>query len=308
MMNVLNGVLPVFAIIGLGTGLKRLQVIDDAFLVVADRLIYFIFFPTLLFWKIGKPSPEDSVEWAFIAAILLSVFALFLASLVFVKMSRMPRFAVGSFCQGCYRFSTYIGMATVMAAVGEDGVRRFAVLIGFVIPFINVLAVSTLIWFSDKEYSRGRKTALLAKTMVSNPLILACLMGLIYAKLNTPFPAFVENTLALMSTMSLPLALISIGGSLRLTSFAGHLRYSLIAALFKLILLPVVGYLILNLLEVAPGAVIVGMIYCALPTSPNNYILSSQLNSDVDLAAASIVLSTLLSILSLSTVLALFVG
>jgi len=308
MVSVLNGVLPVFAVVGLGIVLKRLRVVDDAFLGVADRLIYYIFFPALLFWKIGKPSPENSMEWGFIAAIMLSVFVVFVASLAFVKLRRMPSYAVGSFCQACYRFSTYIGMATVMAAVGEEGVRRFAVLIGFVIPFINVLALSTLIWFSGPEYPRGRRATLLAKAMVSNPLILACLTGLIYAKLKIPFPTFVDNTLALMSTMALPLALISIGGSLRFTSFGGHLRYSLMAAAFKLFLLPVIGYVALKILNVAPVALQVGMIYCALPTSPNNYILSSQLNSDVDLAAGSIVLSTLLSILSLSAVLMLFGG
>jgi len=308
MVSILNGVLPVFAIIALGVALRRLRVIDDAFLVVSDRLIYYIFFPALLFWKIGKPTPEGSVEWVFIGAVMLSVLTVFVASLVFVRASRMPSYAVGSFCQGCYRFSTYIGMAAVMAALGEDGVRRFGILIGFVIPFINVLAVSTLIWFSGEEYSQGRKAALLVKAMVSNPLIVACLMGLLYSRLGTPFPIFVDNILSLMSMLALPLALISIGGSLRFSAFAGHLRYSLMAASFKLLLLPAVGYAILHLLQVSHASFQVAMIYCALPTSPANYILSTQLNSDVDLATSSILVSTLLSIGSLSLALILFVG
>lgn len=308
MMSILNGVLPVFAIIALGSALKGLRVIDDAFLSISDRLIYYIFFPALLFWKIGKPSPEGSVEGLFIVAVMLSVLTVFVVSLLFVKATRMPSYAVGSFCQGCYRFSTYIGMAAVMAALGEDGVRRFGILIGFVIPFINVLAVSTLIWFSGEDYSLKDKKVLLAKAMVSNPLIVACLAGLLYARLNTPFPVFLDNTLGLMSMLALPLALISIGGSLTFTTFAGHLRYSLTSAAFKLVLLPLVGFGMLHLLQVSPASFQVAMIYCALPTSPANYILSSQLNSDVDLATASIVVSTLLSIGSLSLVLALFVG
>lgn len=307
MVSILNGVLPVFAIIALGIVLKHVRVIDDIFLGVSDRLIYYIFFPALLFWKIGKPSPEGSIEWVFIGAVMASVLTVFVASLLFVKASRMPAYAVGSFCQGCYRFSTYIGMAAVMAALGEDGVRRFGVLIGFVIPFINVLAVSTLIWFSGEEYSPRRKIALLGKAMLSNPLIVACLTGLLYARTNIPFPVFVDNTLGLMSMLALPLALISIGGSLTFTALTGHLRYSLAAAFFKLGLLPAVGYAMLKLLQVYDVSFQVAMIYCALPTSPANYILSSQLNSDVELATASIVVSTLLSIASLSVVLALFV-
>ena len=40
-----------------------------------------------------------------------------------------------------------------MTATGEDGILIFGVLIGFMIPLINVLSVSTLIWYSGKQYS-----------------------------------------------------------------------------------------------------------------------------------------------------------
>jgi predicted permease len=139
--------------------------------------------------------------------------------------------------------------------------------------------------------------------MVSNPLILACLSGLAYSSLNTPLPRVVDNTFGLMAPLTLPLALISIGGSLTFTKFADNLKYSSIAALFKLVLLPLVGWTVMMLLQVSDLSFKVAMLYFALPTSPANYILSGQLNSDVDLATAAIVLSTVLSIVSLSVTL-----
>ncbi len=306
MTLILNSVIPIFAIIALGTFLRRFQLIDDTFTRVSDKLIYYIFFPALLFWKIGKPAAGATIETRLILAVLCAVFCVFLLSLVFVKLFRVPDHAVGSFSQGCFRFSTYIGMAVMLAALGEEGVRQLGVLIGFVIPFINVLAVSTLIWFSGESYAWPRKAILLVKATLLNPLIIACMLGILYSELNTPFPVFVDNTLGLTSLLTLPLALISIGGSLTLEKLRGHLKYASVAALFKLIIIPVVGYSCLRLFHVSGLPFTVAMIYFSLPTSPNNYILSAQLNSDVDLATATVVFSTLLSIGSLSAILIIF--
>ncbi len=179
MILILNSVVPIFAVIALGHLLRRFQFIDDTFIKVSDKLIYYIFFPALLFWKIGKPAGTATLETRLIFAVLCAVFIVSLASLIFVKLVRMPNYAVGSFSQGCFRFSTYIGMAVMLAALGEEGLRQLGVLIGFVIPFINVLAVSTLIWFSGESYAWPRKAVLLAKATLLNPLIVACMLGIL---------------------------------------------------------------------------------------------------------------------------------
>ncbi len=308
MVSILNSVFPIFALIALGSVLKTLRVITDDFIRVSDRLIYYIFFPVLLFWKIGKPAQTLGVDGSFIAAVLCAVFVVFVLSLVYVKFSGMQDREVGSFTQGCYRFSTYVGMAVVMADSGEEGVRQFGVLISFVIPFINVLAVSSMVWFSGDHSSRGVRTSLLLRSTLSNPLIIACVLGGLHSRFGSSFPVFVENWLRLMSLAALPLALIAIGGSLTFTAFGRHFKYSAVAAVFKLMVMPLVGYGFLHAFHVAGVPFRVAMIYFALPTSPNNYILSALLNSDLGLAAAAIVLSTLLSLPALSATLAIFGG
>jgi malonate transporter and related proteins len=303
MPAILNSILPIFALIALGSLLKRLRLIDNSFIAVSDRLIYYIFFPALLFWKIGKPAGSSVVDWGMIAAVLCSVFAVFVLSLVFAKMVKMPNREVGSFSQGCYRFSTYVGMAVVMADIGESGVKLFGVLVGFVIPFINVLAVTSLIWFSGRAQSGRDAGVLLIKSTLTNPLILACILGMLYSRVGVPLPVCLNNALALMSLLALPLALISIGGSLTFSEVGRHITYSVAAALFKLIVMPVTGYYLLHAFQVAGPPYRVAMIFFALPTSPNNYILSALLDSDVGLATASIVSSTLLSMAALSATL-----
>jgi len=299
---ILNSVFPVFALIALGSVLKRLKLTDDHFTAVSDKLVYYIFFPALLFWKIGKPASGRIVDWTLIAAVLSAVAVICVASLAYARLTKMPHRWVGSFCQGCYRFSSYVGMAVVLGCLGEPGVREFGVLIGFVIPFINVLAVSTCIWFSENECSGSQRALFLFKAMVSNPLIWACLLGIGYARLGYGFPAFVEGTLSLMTLITLPLALLSVGSSITFTGMRNHTRAALAAAAFKLVALPLVGYGLLWVLSVTGTPFHVAMVYFALPTSPANYILSAQLDSDTDLAVATIVSSTILSIVSISAV------
>ncbi len=104
---------------------------------------------------------------------------------------------------------------------------------------------------------------------------------------------------------AMPLAMLSVGAALSLAGIKDHFKLSLIASIFKLLVLPAIGFLMLTTFDVTGVAFKVGLIYFALPTSPALYFLSSQLNSDTELASAAIALSTILSFFSLSVALLL---
>ena len=300
---ILNNLFPVFALLFIGHLLKRIGFTHDAFLKTADKLIYYIFFPALLFWKIGAAASNDAGDPGLYQAAICAVLGIYIFSSIYIKICRVPAYQAGSFSQSCYRFNTYIGMAVVLNALGEEGARQFSILIGLIIPIINVLAVTTLSWYSGIKVSLLQRVRSTLKALASNPLIIACLAGIAYWKMIGGFPIFIDNTFRLAAFVTLPLALFSIGGTLTLGGVKDHLKLSLIACVFKLILLPVAGYLLLDLFKTNGISFKVGMIYFALPTSTALYILSSQLRSDTQLASVSIALSTILSSISLSAAL-----
>ena len=300
---VLDSLFPVFALLLLGNLMKRYRLSNEAFLKTSDQLVYFIFFPTMLFWKIGGAPSPSAVDARLCLAALAALFFIYILSCGAIRIFNVTSFQAGSFSQSCYRFNTYIGVAIVMNALGTHGVRLFGILIGFLIPVINVLAVSTLIWFSDKSFTPKERARITLKAIISNPLILACIAGIFYAKFVNIFPVFLENSFQLMSYATLPLALFSIGGVLTLDNLKGHLKVSFLASIIRLLIYPITGFLFLKWFNVTGPAFKVGMIFFTLPTSSAIYVLSSQLNSDTELASASIVLSTLLSFVSLSIVL-----
>jgi malonate transporter len=302
---VLNSIFPVFSLIVLGYLLKKFNLTNDIFLSTSDKLIYFIFFPALLFWKIGGFS-SIAINWLFCGTVLSAIIAIYFLSCITLKVFKVTDYQAGSFSQSCYRFNTYIGMAVIINALGDEGVKHFGILIGFAIPLINFLAVSTLIWFSGRDFNLGQRIRITVKALLSNPLILACIAGILYARFTGYFPVFIDNALRLSTFVTLPLALLSIGGSLTLKNFKEHFRLSLVASALKLVLLPITGYLFMKEFNVPLMPFKVGMIFFTLPTSTAIYVLSSQLNSDTQFASASIVISTVLSFFSLSIILLMF--
>jgi len=302
---VLNSLFPVFALILSGSLLKRYGMTNDVFLQTADKLTYYIFFPLLLFWKIGNSSTALFSNSGLYKAVICAVLIVFGLSTVFIILFKVADFKAGSFSQSCYRFNSYIGVAIVLGALGEEGIQHFGILIGMIIPIINVLCVSILIWFSGEKTLLANRMGQILKGLVSNPLILACISGIVYANLAQGFPPFIDSTLELCSFVALPLAMLSVGAALSLAGIKDHFKLSLVASIFKLLILPAVGYLLLTAFGVAGIAFKVGLIYFTLPTSPALYILSSQLNSDTELASAAIALSTILSFFSLSAALLL---
>jgi len=285
--------------------LKRFRLTDAHFLKVADKLIYYVFFPLLLFWKIGATDTGAATDLKYCVAVILAILLIYMFSAGFIYFSGVTAFQAGSFSQSCYRFNTYIGMAVIMNTHGSEGVRLFSLLIAFTIPVVNVLSVSMLIWFSSGQYTLKIKSVYIFKALVSNPLILACVAGIVYGNSIGRFPLFLINSFKLAAYATLPLALLSIGGSLTFKGLKKNFGLVLKASAFKLVMLPLAGLLLFKLMHVTGMAFHVGMIFLALPASPAIYILSSQLDSDTELATAVILLSTILSFISLSMVLCL---
>jgi hypothetical protein len=138
MMSIFNNLVPVFALMAVGHFMGRIKFVEKGFFTSADRVVYFIFFPVMLFWKIGGTDSAESINWALTSTVLGLLTGAWLLSLVYAKFTKMPANQVGAFSQCCYRFNTYVGLAVILSALGEDGVTEFGILISVVIPYLNV--------------------------------------------------------------------------------------------------------------------------------------------------------------------------
>lgn len=303
-----NVIIPIFVVIAVGSFVKRIGLLDDDFFRMSDKFVYYVCFPVLLFWKIGEPNGQVANLASQTIAVFATVTFGFAVSIILIYTLGINRYAAGSFAQGCFRFNSYIGLGVVLGAMGEQGLKYFGILIGFIIPYINVLCVGTLIWFAEKDYDRSRQSGIMVKALVSNPLIIACVAGIIWSKTAIGFPALVDQVFKLLSGVTLPLALVSIGGSLSFRSLGETAGPAILSTVVKLVLTPLVGFYFLNLLKVDGLAMQTAMIFFCLPTATSTYILSALMGSDTRVASSSIMVSTLASLPALAMCLWLFVS
>jgi predicted permease len=163
-----------------------------------------------------------------------------------------------------------------------------------------------LLFGSDNKESGGVRKVLLQ--LVTNPLLLACVLGVAYGQLGMGLPWAVNRGLEALGRMALPLALIGLGASLVENGVRGQIGLSVCASVLKLLIAPVVGFLVGTWIGLTSTEMTVALIFLATPTAINSYILAEQMGGDEALAATAVVICTLLSVVALAVVLSLVPG
>ncbi len=300
MTSVLDSLLPLFLLIALGVVLRRTDLVGESFFQTSDRLVYYVFFPLLLFLKISRPTPGFMVHWSWLAVLLAVMVLMAGASLVAARLLGLSRPQVGAFSQTTYRFNTYLGLAVILTLFGEAGIKYLGVLISAAIPLANLMAVSVLIWCQGSGARLRPRLGHLIRELLVNPLILACLAGLAYGALGWGLPVFVDRTLDLLGSLSLPLALLSIGAALKFAPLRRHQAPALAAVALKQVALPCLGLAGLWLVGATGDFWRVAVIWLCLPTSTLAYVLAAQLDGDAELAAAAIFVSHVFALVTLT--------
>ena len=294
-INILNIVLPVFAVITLGTLLKRLALIDAPFLQQTNRLVYYVCLPLLLFYEIGRADFLVNFNGRLVLASILAVTATFLISYTYTVVRGYPPAARGVFSQGAFRGNiAYVGLAIVFNALGQEGLTRAGILMGFLVPFLNLYAIIALLW-PHRQAGSQAGTNVLMRQIVLNPLIIASFAGIAWSFLAIPMPLLLERSLKIASGMALPLALLAIGGAFSLERLRGDLFTATLAAGAKLIWMPLLAAGLLHLFGVSGRDLEIGVLIAGTPAATANYIMAQQLKGDAELAGTIVMLSTLLS-------------
>lgn len=293
-IEIINIVLPVFAVIALGALLKRIGLIDATFLQQTNRLVYYVGLPLLLFYEIGRADFLANFNGQLVLGSILAVTATFLLSYAYTAVRNYPPAARGVFSQGAFRGNiAYVGLAIVFNALGQSGLTRAGILMGFLVPFLNLYAILALLWPHHANSDEG--WPLLLRRIAFNPLILASFAGIAWSFLAIPTPLLLERSLKIATGMTLPLALLAIGGGFSFERLRGDLFTATLAAGAKLIWMPLLAAGILMGLGVGGTDLEIGVLIAGTPAATANYIMAQQLKGDAELAGTIVMLSTLLS-------------
>jgi len=304
-LDILTIVIPVFLVIGLGFVLKRLNLIDDHFLFQTNRLVYYVALPLLLFYKIGTADFFANFNGSLVVGSSLVIAIGFAVSYGYAALRGYAPATRGAFSQGAFRGNlAYIGLAIVFNAYGEDGLTRAGILMGFLVPVLNFFAILALLW-PHRRTGGHQGRAFWVRQIAFNPLIIASFAGIIWSFLHLPIPVILDRSLHIATGMTLPLALLAIGGSFSLRKLKGDLTCALLSTTIKIIWLPIIAAALLYAMGVRGQDLAIGVLFAGTPTATATYIMAHQLKGDAELAGSIVMMSTLLS--ALTYTLALFI-
>lgn len=300
-MEILHAVLPVFLVIAIGAGARRFRFIGQEFIDTANALVYYLLLPALLFYKIGTSNFREAFNAPLVAGGYAATVATFLLATLLSRRLGVPPAAQGAFVQGAFRANlAYVGLPIVFSAVGDAGLRKAGILLGFMVPLLNILAVTALLL--PHGTANGRKENLLRvlRQLATNPLILSSFLGIAWSGFALPLPRLVGNTLDILSSATLPLSLLCLGGSFSFQRARSGFRVAALAASMKILLLTAVGIAVYRWLGLSGEDLRVGAIMMGCPTAVVTYVMASQLGGDTDLAGSIVVVSTAASAVTIT--------
>lgn len=296
MWNIVEIVLPVFLIIGLGYGIRRTGLVDDHFFQQTNGLVFYVCLPILLFYKIGTADFATSFNFKLVIATSAAVGCCFLIAYLYGAWREYPAPVHGAFCQGAFRGNlAYIGLAIVYNAYGDPGLTRAGILLGFLVPVLNIFAILALILPQQQQQTNYQA---ITKQVILNPLIIASLIGILWSFFHLPMPIILDRTLNIAAGMTLPLALLSIGNSFTLDGLKGDVRKAALATAMKLLLLPIVTTGFMLMLGISGLDFAIGLLMAGAPTAVATYIMASKMGADGELAGTIVVLATAFSAIS----------
>ena len=305
MALVIAALLPVFLLIVLGFVLKRSLLRLETQWHGLERLTYYVLFPVLLIQTLVKADltqvPVAGVGGALLLSLLLmSLLCLALRPLLARCAIDGPAFT--SIFQGATRWQTYVALAVSVSLYGDTGLALASVAMVAIIPLVNVFSVGVLAHYASPE---KQSIPAIVMTVVRNPLIWACAIGLALNILHLPLPRIWHEVADALGRSALAIGLLVTGAGLHL---AGMFRPSLAAAIavvLKLVLMPVLAIALALWFGLAGSNLAIVAVCSAVPASSSAYVLARQMGGDAPLLAQIITLQTILAAITMPIAIAL---
>jgi malonate transporter len=264
-----------------------------------ERLTYHLLFPVLLFASITR-SPLHPAQTANLALVGVSTLLCGVALAYALKLwPGVDARLHASGAQTAFRFNSFIALAVAERLGGAEALTSMALLIALGVPIGNVGAVWPLARHGGHHYGRE---------LLSNPLILITLGGLLFNVAQLQLPDVVGTTLHRMGLAAIPLGLMAVGAGLKLGGLKAAPKLAAALMTIRHVALPLIALGLSSLLTLPPTQRAVVLAFAALPTASSAYVLAVRMGGHGPFVAGLVTLSTLLGMVSVPLWLAIGAG
>lgn len=304
----LNAVLPIIFMVLIGYFLKRIGFMKPEFSKAANKLVFRVFLPAMLFLNVYKIEniAEMNFGYALYAVVSLLILTAVMTPVVILFTAKKNQ--RGVLLQSIFR-SNYalIGIPLASALFGEEGVIVATLLSAVIVPVFNVLAVICLSVFKDGKTKIDFKSVFIE--ILKNPLIQSIAAGLVVLGIRALFVKWgfefrltditpLEKVLNYLSNMATPMALIVLGAQFDFSAVSSMKREIIFGTVMRTLIVPIVGlggaYLFFgDRFGGAEFAALVAMF--ATPVAVSSVPMAQEMDADVTLAGQLVVWTTILS-------------
>ena len=295
----LNATVPVFLMMLLGLVFRKAGWIDDAFASKMNQFVFRVPLPLLVFSDLASVDFDKVWNMKFI---LFCFFVTVLSIGISVAISYLwkDKSIQGEFVQASYRSSAaLLGIAFIQNIYGTSGMAPLMI-IGSV-PLYNVMAVLVLSLFRPGQKGLDRKV--LKKTLkgiVTNPIIIGIVAGLLWSALKIPMPHIAEKTVSSVAGVATPMGLMAMGATFDIKKAFAKVKPSVVAALIKLVgyagvFLPVAVWMGFRKEELVAILVMLGS-----ATTVSSFVMAKNMGHEGTLTSSTVMLTTLFSAFTLT--------
>ena len=256
----------------------------------AERLVYYVLFPALLFNAIVRNPIQPAAAWPLVLCGLAIVGTGIVLAYATRRVPGVDARLHASGAQTAFRFNSYVALALSERLAGTQGLAWTALLVAVCVPVCNVAAVFPLARHGGHGFLRE---------LAKNPLIISTGSGLVFNLLGLSLPEIASTTLARIGAAALPLGLMAVGAGLQLGALreAPRLAAMLLSIRHAVLPLLAVALVVAWRLPAAQQAVVVA--FAALPTASSAYVLATRMGGHGGFVAGLVTLSTLIAMAGL---------
>lgn len=294
-----TAVTPFLIYMGLGWLLRRTGLVDEPFLHKLNSVSFKVFFPPMMFNCVYSLEDKSlNINWLFIASALAALAIVVVSLLIIVPRIEPRNDRRGVIIQAVYRTNiVFFAMPLAQSVFGAASLVPSALLVAIVVPTYNVLAVIIL------EYYHGTKPTIgsLVLRVLKNPLIIGFLVGFLFYFAQIRLPECIESPVTTLGNLAIPLALIALGGTIRLREVQDSAGIIARILVVKMGVLPALSLLIFSVLPVPLSTVerFLLLVMFAAPIASSSYPMAESMGGDGKLAGQLVAISSAVSILTL---------
>lgn len=295
----INVTIPIFLVMVLGYILRRVNFLTEEFVRVANRYVFVVALPALLFKDIAAADVKQEMNPTFFFYCMIVTIVMFFAVWGIAALCLKDKTMVGAFAQAGARGSAAVlGIAFVENICGEAGMTPLMIVAA--VPFFNILSVVILVFNANTEKKEYGKIKNAAINIAKNPIIIGILVGLVFSLVDIELPVILNRTVDYVARTATPIALLVVGAGFKFGEAIRKLGPAIGASFIKLIGLPLVFLPIAYKIGFAPSEMVAILIMLASPTTVSCYIMAKNMDNDADLTSNVIVITTLLSSVTLT--------